>query len=99
MVRGWLDILAACLYLARCCTVKDGARKDSRGCGRHVRRFFFLRIDANLRAFRFLLARLYLDSLVDKRTVKDVKATLAKLLKGAAALDGAYSDALTRIEG
>ncbi|OAL45456.1 hypothetical protein IQ07DRAFT_661532, partial [Pyrenochaeta sp. DS3sAY3a] len=28
-----------------------------------------------------------------------VKATLAKLLKGAAALDSAYSDALTRIEG
>ncbi|KAF1935174.1 hypothetical protein EJ02DRAFT_416166, partial [Clathrospora elynae] len=47
----------------------------------------------------FLLARLYTDSLLDKRTAKDVKSTLAKLSKGSAALDDAYKDALQRIEG
>jgi ankyrin repeat protein len=36
---------------------------------------------------------------LDKRTLKEVKSTLARLSKGAAALDGAYSDALQRIEG
>jgi ankyrin repeat protein len=48
---------------------------------------------------RFLLARLHTDSLLDKRTAKDVKLTLAKLSKGADALDDAYSDALQRIQG
>ncbi|KAL9025778.1 MAG: hypothetical protein Q9180_007594, partial [Flavoplaca navasiana] len=47
----------------------------------------------------FLLARLHTDSLLDKRTVKDVKTTLIRLTKGAAALDAAYREALQRIEG
>ncbi|KAF1935332.1 ankyrin, partial [Clathrospora elynae] len=46
----------------------------------------------------FLLARLHTDSLLDKRTAKDVKSTLAKLSKGSAALDNAYRDALQKIE-
>jgi hypothetical protein len=48
---------------------------------------------------RLLLARLHVDSLLDKRTIKDVKTSLPKLTKGAAALDVAYTDALQRIEG
>ncbi|KAL9034420.1 MAG: hypothetical protein Q9180_005419 [Flavoplaca navasiana] len=47
----------------------------------------------------FLLARLYTDSLLDKRTVRDVKITLVSLTKGAAALDITYREALQRIEG
>lgn len=37
---------------------------------------------------RFLLARLHTDSLLDKRTPKDVKLTLARFLKGSTALEG-----------
>jgi ankyrin repeat protein len=48
---------------------------------------------------RFLLAHLYTDSLRDKRTVKDVKLTLAKLSKGSTALNYVYKEALQRIEG
>ncbi|RAQ99167.1 ankyrin repeat domain-containing protein [Stemphylium lycopersici] len=47
----------------------------------------------------FLLARLHTNSLLDKRTAKDVKSTLAKLSKGLAALDDAYKEAVQRIEG
>ncbi|KAF2629421.1 hypothetical protein BU25DRAFT_389615 [Macroventuria anomochaeta] len=47
----------------------------------------------------FLLARLHVDSLLDKRTRKDVKTSLAKITKGAAALEDAYREALHRIEG
>ncbi|RYP19461.1 hypothetical protein DL767_009642 [Monosporascus sp. MG133] len=47
----------------------------------------------------FLLARLHTDSLLDKRTAKDVKSTLAKLSKGSAALHDAYNEAIQRIEG
>ncbi|KAF2786525.1 hypothetical protein K505DRAFT_289577, partial [Melanomma pulvis-pyrius CBS 109.77] len=46
----------------------------------------------------FLLARLHTDSLLDKRTAKDVKLTLARLSKGSTALKYAYRDALDRIE-
>jgi ankyrin repeat protein len=52
-----------------------------------------------LTPFRFLLARLHTDSLLDKRKPKEVKSTLAALMMGAAALDSAYSGALHRIEG
>jgi hypothetical protein len=52
-----------------------------------------------LRILRFLLARLYTDSLLDKRTAKEVKLTLSTLAKGSAALENAYGDALRRIEG
>ena len=48
---------------------------------------------------RFLLARLHFDSLLDKRNKQRVLSTLNKLLKGSAALDMAYSDALERIDG
>ena len=37
--------------------------------------------------------------MLDKRTAKEVKLTLSKLLKGAAALDDAYEEALRRIDG
>jgi ankyrin repeat protein len=47
----------------------------------------------------FLLASLHTDSLLDKRTTKDVKSTLATLSKGSKALEGAYRDALYRIKG
>jgi hypothetical protein len=48
---------------------------------------------------RFLLARLYVDSLLDKKTKQKVLSTLEKLSKGTAALDKAYSDAIERIDG
>ncbi|KAI9665887.1 MAG: hypothetical protein M1821_003822 [Bathelium mastoideum] len=47
----------------------------------------------------FLLARLYVDSLLDKRTKHRVLSTLYSLSKGSAALDDAYHDAITRING
>ncbi|KAH7411643.1 hypothetical protein DE146DRAFT_674164 [Phaeosphaeria sp. MPI-PUGE-AT-0046c] len=47
----------------------------------------------------FLLARLHIDSLSDNTTAKEVKSTLNTLLKGAAALDNAYREAVERIEG
>ncbi|KAF2727038.1 hypothetical protein EJ04DRAFT_529760, partial [Polyplosphaeria fusca] len=47
----------------------------------------------------FLLARLYTDSLLDKRTPKEIRATLARLSKGSVALNDAYKDAIQRIEG
>ena len=48
---------------------------------------------------RFLLARLYVDSLLDKKTKKKVLTTLETLPKGSKALDEAYNDAMERIEG
>ncbi|KAL9080321.1 MAG: hypothetical protein Q9157_000908 [Trypethelium eluteriae] len=47
----------------------------------------------------FLLARLYTDSLLDKRTPKDVKSTVTRLSKGSVTLDDAYREAIQRIEG
>ncbi|KAL5371349.1 hypothetical protein DPSP01_014323 [Paraphaeosphaeria sporulosa] len=47
----------------------------------------------------FLLARLHTDSLLDKRTVKEVKLMLDRLSKGSAALNDAYKEAIQRIEG
>ncbi|KAF2462799.1 uncharacterized protein BDR25DRAFT_247717, partial [Lindgomyces ingoldianus] len=47
----------------------------------------------------FLLARLHTDSLLDKRTAKDVTLTLAGLSKGSVTLDHAYKHAIQRIEG
>ncbi|ORX96684.1 hypothetical protein BCR34DRAFT_578500 [Clohesyomyces aquaticus] len=47
----------------------------------------------------FLLARLHTDSLLDKRTPKEIKATLARLSKSSVALDDAYKDAIERIKG
>jgi ankyrin repeat protein len=48
--------------------------------------------------FRFLLARLHIELLLDKRRIKEVKATLANLHNGEEALDKAYKEALLRIE-
>ncbi|MCJ1247069.1 hypothetical protein MMC30_004280 [Trapelia coarctata] len=48
---------------------------------------------------RFLLARLYVDSLLDKRTKQKVLSTLKKLSEGTATLENAYSDAIERIDG
>ncbi|KAF1970704.1 hypothetical protein BU23DRAFT_537789 [Bimuria novae-zelandiae CBS 107.79] len=47
----------------------------------------------------FLLARLHTDSLLDKRTVKEVKLTLDRLSKGSAALNDAYNETIQRIDG
>jgi hypothetical protein len=58
-----------------------------------------LKYNVGLRVLRFLLARLHTDSLLDKRTAKDVKLTLAKLSKGSAALEEAYKEAIQRIQG
>ena len=48
---------------------------------------------------RFLLARLHVDTLLDKRTKQKVLSTLDKLSKGSAALDAAYSEATKRMDG
>src|SRR5207248_6261970 len=47
---------------------------------------------------RFLLARLHVDSLLDKRTKQKVLSTLVKLTKGSATLDEAYGEAIKRID-
>ncbi|KAL5381794.1 hypothetical protein DPSP01_006977 [Paraphaeosphaeria sporulosa] len=47
----------------------------------------------------FLLARLHTESLLDKRTTKEVKSTLDRFSKGSAALNDAYDEALQRIDG
>ena len=49
-------------------------------------------------SLRFLLARLHLESLADKTTVKAVKQALKDLPRGEGALNHAYEDTLTRIE-
>jgi hypothetical protein len=54
---------------------------------------------ASLPVSRFLLARLHTDSLLDKRTVTEVKSTLGRLSKGSATLNDAYDEAIQRIDG
>jgi hypothetical protein len=46
----------------------------------------------------FLLARLYLESLLDKRTKAKVLSTLASLSRGRHSLNEAYEDAVNRID-
>ncbi|KZM20487.1 hypothetical protein ST47_g8336 [Ascochyta rabiei] len=46
----------------------------------------------------FLLARLHVDSLLDKKTKKAVLSTLARLSKSQSALKDAYGDAIERID-
>jgi hypothetical protein len=53
----------------------------------------------SLTLFRFLLAKLHLDSLVGKRAPKAVRVALQKLPSGSDAYDYAYKDAMIRIEG
>jgi hypothetical protein len=48
---------------------------------------------------RFLLARLHVDSLLDKRTKQEALSTLDKLSKGSTALGDAYGEATKRIDG
>ena len=48
---------------------------------------------------RFLLARLHLDSLIGKKSVKALRAALEKLPVGSNAYDYAYDAAMERIEG
>jgi ankyrin repeat protein len=47
---------------------------------------------------RFLLARLYVDSLLDKRTKSSVQSALAKLSQGSQTLEKAYEDAVQRLK-
>lgn len=49
--------------------------------------------------YRFLLARLHVDSLKDKRTKAKVRSALENLSTGTGALDAAYSEAIIRIDG
>jgi hypothetical protein len=51
------------------------------------------------RITRFLLARLYVDSLLDKRNRQKVMVTLNKLSEGSRKLDEAYDEAVIRIDG
>jgi ankyrin repeat protein len=48
--------------------------------------------------FRFLLAQLYLDSLIDKTSIKALKTALKRLPRGLEVLDDAYKEAMERIE-
>jgi ankyrin repeat protein len=47
---------------------------------------------------RFLLAQLHLDSLIEKRSPKAIRASLKRLSKGSEAYDQAYGEAMERIE-
>ena len=60
---------------------------------------FLIRAPLAHNSTRFLLARLHVDSLRDKRTEKKVKSALEKLSKGSEALDEAYAEAIKRIDG
>jgi hypothetical protein len=51
------------------------------------------------RIARFLLARLHVDSLLDKRNKQKVLSTLDKLSKGGEKLYDTYSEAIKRIDG
>ena len=48
---------------------------------------------------RFLLAKLHLDSLIDKRTVKSIRATLKKNSAGSSTYDFLFDNEMRRIEG
>ncbi|KAJ6051209.1 hypothetical protein N7499_010572 [Penicillium canescens] len=47
----------------------------------------------------FLLAKLYLDSLIGKKSPKAIRTALAKLSKGSDAYEAAYNGAMERIQG
>jgi len=47
---------------------------------------------------RFLLARLHVDSLLDKRTKAKVLSMLEKLSKGSKSLDEAYDETIKRVK-
>src|SRR5690242_11010345 len=98
MFRDWPNGPTAPRHTAQHSAAGDGAKTNSKRGGRHVSLPLKWSSDTHLRDFRFLLARLHIDSLLDKLTPRDVKAALSKLTKGAAALDVAYGEALHRIE-
>lgn len=50
-------------------------------------------------AYRFFLARLRVDSLLNKKTAKKAMSTLEKLSKGSVALGDAYDDTTKWIDG
>ena len=52
-----------------------------------------------LTGHRFLLAQLHFDSLEGKTSPKAIRTALQKLATGSDAYDGAYNDAMMRIEG
>jgi ankyrin repeat protein len=62
------------------------------------KRFSQLHTSPALINFRFLLARLHVDSFLDKLRKPKVISTLEKLSKGLEALDKAYNEAITRID-
>ena len=47
---------------------------------------------------RFLLAQLYLDSLMNKTTEDEIQNALKRLSRGSEAYDEAYKDAMEQIE-
>src|SRR3984957_17952974 len=47
---------------------------------------------------RFLLAQLYINSLTDKLTEREINTALENMKKGEEALDKAYDDTVNRIE-
>lgn len=49
--------------------------------------------------YRFLLAKLHLDSLKGKRSPRELKKALSNLATGKSAYDGAYGDTMQRIYG
>jgi ankyrin repeat protein len=59
---------------------------------------YHLGLQYELINFRFLLARLYVDSLLDKRTKSKVLSTLEDLSGGSQTLERAYEDATRRLK-
>lgn len=57
----------------------------------------FIRIA--LKFARFLLAQLHLDSLIGKKSPREVRDALKKLPSGSEAYNGAYTGAMERIKG
>jgi len=80
---------------------KTCPEKYHQSCGRHVSLVSICGTRMWTRC-RFLLARLYLDSLLDKRTVKQVEDTAHGFTKGSASLDdlldNAYQSVIDRID-
>jgi len=52
-----------------------------------------------MEAYRFFLARLHVDWLLNKKTAKKAMSTFEKLSKGSVALEDAYGDTTKRIDG
>lgn len=55
-------------------------------------------ITNELTLFRFLFAKLYLDLLIRKKSLKAIKTKLKKLLIGLRAYDYTYNNAIERID-